>query len=233
MNYILAPTNTDILHSGKGHDDNPPGRGSGRYPWGSGKKNKSDTLASNIYNKAKKKESIITKNVTKAAELSGSRMYGLEHRLKTKESIQRKIETDSKEKGISQSKSAADIKDAVRYTTISKDNEFVSNYEKMKSFLNNVGYDEIRCKNYWQLYKEGKVKHKSVQSVFQDRDGYKFEIQFHTPSSQQAKNEKIPIYEERRQPGLSKERQIKLEKQMEDLAKKVTEPKNILRIKTH
>ena len=27
-----------LQHSGKGHDDNPPGRGSGRYPWGSGKK---------------------------------------------------------------------------------------------------------------------------------------------------------------------------------------------------
>lgn len=27
----------DLLHYGKGHDDNPPGRGSGRYPWGSGK----------------------------------------------------------------------------------------------------------------------------------------------------------------------------------------------------
>lgn len=26
-----------IFHVGKGHDDNPPGRGSGRYPWGSGK----------------------------------------------------------------------------------------------------------------------------------------------------------------------------------------------------
>lgn len=38
MNYVLAPTNIDILHSGKGHDDNPPGRGSGRYPYGSGKR---------------------------------------------------------------------------------------------------------------------------------------------------------------------------------------------------
>lgn len=26
-----------LLHYGKGHDDNPPGRGSGRYPFGSGK----------------------------------------------------------------------------------------------------------------------------------------------------------------------------------------------------
>lgn len=30
---------TELYHYGKGHDDNPPGRGSGRYPWGSGEKN--------------------------------------------------------------------------------------------------------------------------------------------------------------------------------------------------
>ena len=27
----------DIFHSGVAHDENPPGRGSGRYPYGSGK----------------------------------------------------------------------------------------------------------------------------------------------------------------------------------------------------
>lgn len=28
----------ELIHSGKGHDDNPPGRGSGRYAFGSGKR---------------------------------------------------------------------------------------------------------------------------------------------------------------------------------------------------
>lgn len=232
MLYVIKPTQNDIIHYGKGHNDNPPGRGSGRYAWGSGKKS-SNSLAKNIYNNAYKKEPQITKNVKQAAEMSGSKMYGLEHRLKTKESIQRKIETDSKEKSISIQKAASDIKDAIRYTTISNDDDFVNNYEKMKSLLDIIGYSEVRCKNYFQLYKEGKVKHKSVQSVFQDPDGYKFEIQFQTPSSQLAKDKKVPIYEERRKPGLSRSRQIELEKQMEDLAKKVTEPRNISRIKSH
>jgi hypothetical protein len=40
MFYVIAPTGADIMHFGKGHDDNPPGRGSGRYPWGSGKEAK-------------------------------------------------------------------------------------------------------------------------------------------------------------------------------------------------
>jgi hypothetical protein len=34
--YLIArPSNTDIVHYGKAHDNNPPGRGSGRYAWGS------------------------------------------------------------------------------------------------------------------------------------------------------------------------------------------------------
>ena len=33
--YYWTLTDEFIAHYGKGHDDNPPGRGSGRYPWGS------------------------------------------------------------------------------------------------------------------------------------------------------------------------------------------------------
>lgn len=40
-----------LMHYGKGHDDNPPGRGSGRYPWGSGKENR----ITKKYRKVKKK----------------------------------------------------------------------------------------------------------------------------------------------------------------------------------
>lgn len=193
----------------------------------------SSALATKIYDQAKKKEPGITRDVIMIAGLSGSKMHGLEHKLKTKDSIKRKIETDSEEKGITESRAAQAIKDAVRYTTITDDENFVSSYQKVKEKLEKKGYKETRCKNYFELYNQGKVKHKSVQSVFEDPDGYSFEIQFHTPSSQKAKDEKLPIYEERRKPGLSKERQKELERQMEDLAKQVTEPKDIHKIKTH
>lgn len=197
------------------------------YPLGSGK------LANKIYQEAVKAEPQITKDVTFAANLSGSRMHGLEHKLKTKQSIARKIETDSEEKGITVFEAASNIKDAVRYTTIADDNNFVSSYEKTKKQLEADGYTETRCKNYFDLYRQGKVKHKSVQSVYKNKDGYSFEIQFHTPSSQAAKDKKVPIYEERRKTGLSRERQIELEKQMEKLAEEVTEPKDISKIKSH
>jgi hypothetical protein len=34
--YIIAPKDSDLMHFGKGHNDNPPGRRSGRYTRGTG-----------------------------------------------------------------------------------------------------------------------------------------------------------------------------------------------------
>ena len=160
-------------------------------------------------------------------------MYGLENRLKTKESISRKIDKKSKENKQSLSKSAKEIKDAIRFTAISSTDKFVSSYEKIKKELEKKGYKETECTNYFNLFNEGKVKHKAVQSNFKTKDGYEFEIQFQTPESQKAKTKKIPLYEERRKVGIDPKRAKELEKQMEDLALKVPDPHNVNKIKTH
>lgn len=192
-----------------------------------------EALATKMYSVAKKIEPQITSDVTTAIKQCGAEPYGLENRLKTKESTARKIETDAKEKQLPRSKAAESIRDSIRYTAISKDEQFTNNYFTIKNALQSKGYSEVRCKNYFDLYNRGEVKHKAVQSVFKTPDGYFFELQFHTPSSQDAKNKKIPIYEERRKPGLTRARKEELEKQMDDLAKQVSEPKDIYRIKSH
>lgn len=189
-------------------------------------------LANRIYSEAKAKEPWITKDVKDAAVVAGSKLHQLENRLKTKGSIERKIKTDALEKGISE-KEASKIKDAIRYTSLVDDNNFVYSYSMMKQALQDKGYTEVKCKNYFTQYKQGLVKHKSVTSVFKDPNGYEFEIQFHTPASQKAKDDKVPIYEERRKPNVPVERQKYLEKQMTDLAEKVPYPKNIDEIKSH
>ena len=202
--------------------------------WGVRKdRSKSSTYAMRISKRAKQKEPRITRDVTSVVQASGGSMYGLEHKLKTYDSILRKINTDSIEKGIDTRKAADDIKDAVRYTAIASDKNFVKCYAGVRRALERKGYTEIRCKNYFNLYAQGKVKHKSVQSVFEDQDGYRFEIQFQTPASQRAKDLKVPIYEERRKPGLSVERQRQLEEQMDILARQVPDPPGINKIQTH
>lgn len=202
--------------------------------WGIRKKrSKSDGYAARISKQAHLKEPRITRDVSSAIRAAGGSMYGLEHKLKTYSSIRRKIDTDALEKGIDVRQAAKDIKDAVRYTSISSEKNFVRNYSKVRQTLERKGYTEIRCKNYFSLYAQGKVKHKSVQSVFMDPSGYRFELQFQTPASQKAKDEKVPLYEERRKPGLSSQRQHELERQMDILAQRVPDPPGIERIQTH
>lgn len=193
----------------------------------------SSKLASKIYRDAKRNEPGISRDVFRAVSLTDGKMYGLEHKLKSRKSIERKIRTDSIEKGVSESKAASSIKDSVRYTVVSKDKSFTSNYEKIKSSLENNNYREVRCRNYWSLYKQGLAKHKSVQSVFESPNGYIFEIQFQTPSSQSAKDRKTPLYEEARRVETSRSRKRELERQMDELAKTVKTPSRIYLIKNH
>ena len=189
--------------------------------------------ADKVFKKAQKVEPQITNDILDAANKTGNNMYGLNFRLKQPSSIAAKIGSDAKEDEVSFKDAAKGLKDVVRYTTVSEDSNFVSNYKKMKKELEKKGYSEEVCKNFFDLYNKGIVKHKSVQCTYKTPDGYKFEIQFQTVKSQTAKELKIPIYEARRQAGLTDIQKKTLEDQMEALAMRVTTPIDIDEIKTH
>lgn len=210
-------------------------RRSGRYPYGSGERPFQDinSSAASVYKIAIEKEKAITKDIKEAAKASNSKLYGLENRLKTVDSIQRKINKRQIEDNKTEKESMESIHDSVRYTTISDTEDFVSNYELFKKQMNDLGYIETECKNYFNQFNEGLVKHKAVQSQFSDKDGFTFEVQFQTPESQKAKTEKIPLYEERRKVGINPSRAKELEKEMEMLALKVPDPPDIEKIKSH
>lgn len=188
-------------------------------------------LAMKKFNEASMLEPQITKDVVNSVARSGGNMYGLENRLKQPSSIAGKIGSDSKDKQITFSDAYSGIKDAIRYTAVSDDKDFVKNYNRIKKSLNEKGYTETRCKNYFDLYEQGKAMHKAVQCTYQNKNGYEFELQFQTPSSQAAKELKVPIYEERRKAGISEQRSRELESEMRDLAECVQNPPNISSIR--
>ena len=190
-------------------------------------------LASNIHKKAARIEPKITKDVVSVIRKSGAKVYGLKNRLKTKESIERKISDDAKKNGTTINRAANNIKDSVRYTALSDDDAFVSNYKSIKESLEKQGYSETRCRNYFDLYRQGKAKHKQVTSVYSDKDGNSFEIQFQTKSSIKAKEAKTPIYEEARRSGISNKRKAELESEMVSLSDRVKTTKNVYDIKSH
>jgi len=190
-------------------------------------------LADNLFDHAAEIEPQITSDVISSAMRSGSKMYGLEYRLKQPTSLASKIGADAKEKDISLEESAREIKDTIRYTSVSSDKNFVSNYQQMKKELEAKGYSETRCKNYFQLFHEGQARHKAVQCIFFDPNENVFEIQFQTKSSQAAKELKLPLYNERRQLDTSDERKAYLEREMIDLADFVPYPPNYMQIQSH
>jgi hypothetical protein len=190
-------------------------------------------LAMKKFKEASKIEPKITKDVVTSVDKNGGIMYGLENRLKQPTSLAGKIASVSKEKGIAFLDASKEIKDIIRYTAISNDKDFVSNYNKIKSDLSKKGYAETKCKNYFDLYVQKKVMHKAVQSNFKNKDGYEFELQFQTPSSQAAKELKIPIYEQRRKEGISIQKARGLESKMIELAEMVDAPPEVSTIKSH
>ena len=190
-------------------------------------------LANMIFDRSSKIEPKITNDVISAVSNSGCKMYGLEYRLKQPTSMAGKIASDAKEKNISYKEAANDIKDSIRYTSVSNTKDFVKNYIAIKTDLEKNGYSEIKCKNYFDSFKQGKVMHKAVQSTFRDKSGNVFELQFQTPSSQAAKELKLPLYEERRKVGINEVRAKELESGMLYLANRVKDPKDIDLILSH
>lgn len=190
------------------------------------------SLAMEKFKEASRLEPQITKDVVGSVASAGGKMYGLEYRLKQPTSIAGKIGSDAKDDNVTFQDACCEIKDAVRYTAVTDNENFVENYNSIKTSLNEKGYTETRCKNYFDLYEQGKAMHKAVQCTYQNKDGYTFELQFQTPSSQAAKELKIPIYEERRKVGISEERAQELELEMRDLAEHVPNPPNVLSIKS-
>ena len=191
------------------------------------------SIAKQIFNRASAYEPQITRDVVSSVVSSGGEMFGLENRMKQPTSLAAKIGQEANEKNISFEKASESINDILRYTSISNDRDYVKNYDRVKEELGRLGYKEIKCKNYFDLYREGKVQHKAVQCIFEDEHGNRFELQFQTPSSQAAKELKTPLYEERRVSGIGESRKKELELRMHDLAERVADPRGVFNIISH
>lgn len=195
-------------------------------------------LAVRRFREAARQEPRDTRDVVAAVSSVGAKMYGLEHRLKTPISLAAKIGADAKGDYDGDFNWAAmRIHDAVRYTAVLDDRTFVDNYNQIKRELDKRGWYEMECKNYFQRYRAGRVKHKAIQSTFVANGGKDFdntfELQFHTASSQAAKELKLPLYNERRKAGISPKRARQLERKMTNLAEKVSDPWGVYEIEEH
>lgn len=150
--------------------------------------------AAALRDKAAAIEPGVTRMVIDRVSDHGGEMQGLEYRLKSEDSLARKIDADAvKEHDGDRAAAAAAVSDAVRYTAVFPSESYTAGVESTLKSLEDDGY-AVRAKNFWQ--KGDPYQGMNVKAT---KDGVTVELQFHTQSSLKVKEEKLhPIYEEYR-----------------------------------
>jgi hypothetical protein len=134
--------------------------------------------ATALRKRAEALEPEITGKVTSMVEGRGGTMEGLEQRLKTTDSLARKIDADAEaEYGGDRAAAAANISDAVRYTAVIGDAQYTDGARAIVRDLEQDGY-EVRAKNFWQ--KGDDYQGINIKAT---KDGVTVELQLHTPTS--------------------------------------------------
>lgn len=170
------------------------------------------SLAGGIREQALANEPMMTEKVTSIVEANGGEMDGLEHRVKSTDSLSRKIDADSNNDGVSKEEAAADISDSVRYTTTFSEADYTDGAESIVNDLEADGY-EVRAKNFW-----GRGDDYNGINVKAKKNGTEMEIQIHTKASKSAKDNTHDLYKRKSNPELPKAERWEAWNAMVDIA---------------
>lgn len=153
-------------------------------------------VAADLMSTARAKEPEITDAVAGAVSRHGGDMHGLRYRLKTEESLARKLGTWAEKDGTTALSKVGQINDAVRYTAILDEAAYAEGVTAIQDDLVRAGYKQFdnQWKNYW---KPGNP-YKGYNAVFEDAAGFRFELQFHTAESMAAKGPSHILYQQAR-----------------------------------
>ena len=149
-------------------------------------------LAKKHIERMKKLEPKITSDLSTIAAETNAQMAGLEYRLKTEDSLVRKIAKDADEKSVSLEEADNKIRDVLRCTMVREEKTFTNGYFATQDALIKNGYRIKRVKNTW---KDG-AAYKGVNTIIADSHGNEFELQFHTRKSFEVKEGELhKLYE--------------------------------------
>lgn len=128
-------------------------------------------------------------------------LEGLDHRLKSTNSLTRKIRSDYREAlgNVSFTDVADSIGDSVRYTVIANEKVYTQALDDVYRKLSDAGYKPYKFKNYWDPNMTGSAYYHGVNSNWISSTGQKIELQFHTAESFSVKDKiSHKIYEKKR-----------------------------------
>lgn len=159
-----------------------------------------------VLNQATTAEPVLTATLKDLASSVGAEMAGLQFRIKSYDSMARKIADDAAEKNVSAAIAAENIGDALRYTMIFDEDRYSAGSIAVLSDLEAKGHKVLKLKNTWR---EG-APYKGINVNVATPEGQKYEIQFHTPESFEMKQKLHSLYEECRAgtTGIAKQQQL-------------------------
>lgn len=163
-------------------------------------------LGSGVYQRAVEAEPGITdtvsslagdadpENYTTPITGGGGKLYGYKYRLKAEAGLQEKVERIVEEKDLTREKAAEDIKDSVRYTIHYDSSEFNRQAAEMIGQLRDANAN-VLVKNTWG---PNPPPYQGINLAVTTKSGLVYEVQFHTPESQAAKDQMHALYEDQR-----------------------------------
>lgn len=168
------------------------------------------------YNKAVVAEPAITSRITSTASDTGATVEGLDYRLKSVESYERKVALNPD----------ADIRDIIRYTYTAPADKYAGMIESSMTALKSQGYETTTIKNYWL---KADNPYNGVNTFVKAPDGQVFELQYHTPESFALKNGELhTLYEKQRVLTDTKSSEyIRLSEEMAELSSALGVPSGI------
>lgn len=149
----------------------------------------------------------------------GGEFQQLNQRLKSTDSLARKIDTDAEKEWFGdRDKAAEKVSDAIRYTMVIPDSGYTDGVIATRDALEANGF-KLRTKNFW----EAGDPYDGV-NVKASRDGISVEIQLHTPPSLNTKTKELhSVYEKYRKETNNPKREVQWDS-MVKIAKKIPRP---------
>jgi hypothetical protein len=149
----------------------------------------------------------------------------LAQRLKSTDSLARKIDGDAKKEFKDDKKAAAAaVSDAIRYTALVPEGSYADGLSQTIKTLEAAGF-KLRTKNFWQT--GDPYDGVNIKAL---KNGIQVELQIHTPTSYQVKEVKLhDIYEVYRESPINSVRRASWDKMVE-IAKTIPRPANYLAV---
>lgn len=179
--------------------------------------------AAELYTKAVEVEHGITNTLKNVAQATGTELVGLKFRVKTPESIARKIEGKIVSEGKSVKDAVEDMRDVNRYTLSASPKNLVN---ATKSTIEEMKKNGFECFKKKCTFYEGS-EYFGINMGFKNTKGQKVEVQANTPESLKVKEANHLLYEEQRLPSTTDAKKAELGNQMAENLKSVKIPNNI------